>query len=519
MTKSLRSAGAFALMLAAPVVVSLQGCTDLSETPSSALTPENFPRNAEEVLGALAGVYAQLRATEWAYYNLSEVSSDEIIVPTRGQDWFDNGRWLELHRQSWAANTPAGLEDIGAAWSDAFTGIARANLVIAALDNLDVANEATILAELRLLRAFFYYQLLDLFGGVPIVTDTKIEARPRAPRAELFDFIESELLAARNDLPPSWPASSHGRMTRGAADAILANMYLNAGVFTKDDGIDPTGYNSCSTVQIRGASACQRAVDFADSIINSGVYSLAADFSSNFSATNASSPENILVVKHVNQDGFGLNFVMRALHYNQLTPAPWNGFATIAETYNAFDPDDQRRRVFLVGQQYNLDALARGDTVPVTDRTGAPLVFTVTINNETAATEGEGARPYKFPVDPDHVAQENGNDFVYFRLAEIHLIKAEALNEMGAPNATALTLVNNLRARVFNPDEPVACTDLASCRTMILNERLFELAFEAKRRQDLIRHGKFTQPWSFKPAGPARNVLMPIPQSQLDANP
>lgn len=510
MTTAIKSARIFSTAVLSVAVVSLQGCTDLGETPSSALTPENFPRNAEEVLGALAGVYAQLRATEWAYYNLSQVSSDETIVPTRGQDWFDNGRWLEIHRQSWEANSPAGLEDVGAAWNDAFTGVARANLLLEALEGLTVPDQATIVAELRTLRAFFYYQLLDLFGGVQIVTDTRIEPRPRATRAELFQFIEQELLEARTALPLTWPATSHGRITRGVADAILANMYVNAGVFTKDQGIDAAGYNSCSTVQIRGQSACVAAVAFADSILNSGAYTLATNWRANFTADNNVSPENIFVVKHLNQDGLGLNFVMRALHYNQFTPSPWNGFATIAETYNAFDPDDQRRQIFLAGPQVNLET-----NQPVNDRTGAPLVFTVTINDATAATEGEGARLYKWPADPNHVAENNGNDFAYFRLGEIYLIKAEALNEITPGDANALALVNTLRARVFEPDEPLAAIN----RAAILNERLFELALEAKRRQDLIRHGGFTAPWSFKPAGQPHLVLMPIPQSQIDANP
>ena len=85
-----------ALILAAPALISWAACTDLEETPVSAITPENFFRNEGEVLSALAGVYAQLRPTLDDYYNVSQVSSDENIVPTRGQDWYDNGIWLEL---------------------------------------------------------------------------------------------------------------------------------------------------------------------------------------------------------------------------------------------------------------------------------------------------------------------------------------------------------------------------------------------------------------------------------------
>ncbi|HXL35504.1 MAG TPA: RagB/SusD family nutrient uptake outer membrane protein, partial [Gemmatimonadales bacterium] len=85
----------------------------------------------------------------------------------------------------------------------------------------------------------------------------------------------------------------------------------------------------------------------------------------------------------------------------------------------------------------------------------------------------------------------------------------------GAGTAAALALVNQVRARVFNPAQPRATID----RTQILQERLLELATEAKRRQDLIRHGHYIDAWDYKPAGTAHLILMPIPQAQLDANP
>lgn len=487
---------AFALVL---------GCTNLDETPTSVITPDNFNRTEAEVLGSLASVYSVLRNMQDSYYNLNEVTSDEMIVPTRGSDWFDNGRWLELQRQTWTANSPSGLDDINAMWRDGFRGVTRANVLLEALTKVTVADQAAVEAEVRTLRAFYYYTLMDMFGGVPLVTTTEIEARPRATRAEVFNFVESELQAARGALPASWPAADHGRMTQGAADAILASLYLNAGVFTSD-APSATSYNSCTAVQ----GACQNAIDAADRILNSGQYSLASDWRSNFEADNFGSPENIFVIKNAHLSGLGLNFVMRVLHYSQFNPSPWNGFAALAETYRAFDADDQRREIFLEGLQVNQET-----GLPVNDRQGNPLVFTVDIIDETQATEGEGTRIMKFPPDPNHVSQENANDFTLFRLGGIMLIKAEALNELNPGSGEALALLNTLRERVFEPDEPLAAID----RDVILSERLFELTSEAKRRLDLIRHGKFTQPWSFKQAGAPHLVLMPIPQLQLDANP
>ncbi len=472
---SVRRARLITRLLLSPALVFLllPACTDLDESPTSVITPDNFYKNEQEVLGGLAAVYHELNVDGALnqYYNLSQISSDEMIVPTRGSDWFDNGRWLEIQRHTWTANSPSGLDDVNNVWVNTFRGISRANVLLFSLENVTVANQEIIAAEARTLRAFYYYMLLDMFGGVPIVETVEIMPRAKNTRAEVFQFIADELEAVRAVLHASWPAENNGRLTTGAADAILANLYLNAAVFT-NDAPSATTYNSCTSVQVGGQTACDAAIAAADRLlINNPNYMLATDWRSTFEWDNFTSLENILVTKHTSEDGLGLNFIHRALHYNQFDPSPWNGFAALAETYNAFDADDERRQIFLEGPQFHVET---GD--PVDDRAGNPLVFTVDIVDETQAGEAEGTRIMKYPPDPNHVSQNNGNDFAWFRLGEMYLIKAEALFELG--NAP-----------------------------------------EAKRRQDLIRFGRFTQAWSFKAQGAPYLVLMPIPQTQLDANP
>ena len=506
MTKSIGAAGVFAMLLLSPA------CTDLTEVPSSSITPENFYRNETEVISGLASVYAQLRSTVDDYYNLSEISTDEMIVPTRGQDWYDNGQWIDIHKQTWNANSPAAGSIINGAWVNLFQGIARANVVLNALEGggVNFASKPVVVAELRTLRAFYYYLLMDTFGGVPIVTDIAIMPRAQNTRAEVFKFIEDELKAARTDLPASWPAEMNGRITKGATDAILASMYLNAQVFTGT-------VDAASGLQ-KGPQRWQDAVDASDRIINSGVYSLesASTWRRNFTADNYSSPEIIFAVKFTDQAGLGLNFMMRVLHYTQYNGSPWNGFATLAETYYAFDSTDQRKAIFLEGRQFNLDT-----GQPVNDRSGQPLIFDPAIADITQATEGAGVRIVKWAYDPSHVAQDAGNDYAHFRLGEIYLIKAEALNELRrTPEAVAL--VNVIRARAFSPPQPLdpAAFNQATFRDQILKERLLELTAEGKRRQDLIRMNKFTQgTWAFKSPVAPYKILMPIPQSQIETNP
>lgn len=508
-----------AVALCTLLLVPIQACTDLTETPPSQITKANFYRSEAEVLAALAGVYAPLRGTvgEGDYWGSSEVSTDEMVVPTRGQDWYDNGSWLELHRQAWTATSAATLSYFNNAWNNAFGGVARSNVLLDALQGVSVPNQASIEAEVRTLRAFYYYTLMDMFGGVPLATTSEIKERPRETRDSIFTFIESELLAVRADLPPTRTAANNGRITRGVVDAMLASMYINAGVFTKDGsgagGINPTAYNSCAGILVAGGlDACQAAVNRVDSLLNSGVYQLADTFAKNFRADNNLSPENIFVVKFAASTDLGFNMLQRTLHYNQFNPSPWNGFSALAQAYNQFDSLDRRREIFLVGPQVNVST-----GQPVNDRAGNPLVFTTTIGNVESATEGEGARIYKWPADPNHSAQNNGNDFAWFRLAEMYLIKAEAILNGATGSSTPLALVRTVRARAFATDTLTAIT-LAD----MLRERLFEFASEGKRRQDLIRFGAYTQPWEFK-TGPEgqepRRVLMPIPQGQVDANP
>jgi starch-binding outer membrane protein, SusD/RagB family len=506
LTRSNRWVGLRALLLAPAVAVGI-ACTDLTETPRDALTPDNAFRTEDEILAGVASVYANLRGMMWGYYNLSEITTDELIVPTRGNDWYDNGRWLEIHRQTWSANSGSALDDMNGTWTTLFGGVARANLMIDVIETAGGAQAATTLAELRTLRAWYYFMLMDLFGNVPLVTGTEVEAVANVSRDSVFRFIEAELNAARTVLPERWPAEQYGRVTRGAANAILASMYLNAQVFTGTvaaSGLTP------------GAQRWQAAIDAADRVLNSGVYSLNPDWRNNFSTTNETSPENIFVVAHTAAlPGLGMSLPMRGLHYNMLSPEPWNGFATLAETYRTFSPADKRREVFLVGQQVSYNT-----GQPVKDRQGNPLIFTDTIGNAEAARENEGARLMKFPPLPGAPnGDSHPNDFPFFRLAEMYLIKAEAQNELGQ-TAAAIANINLVRARHFTPPQPLSTTlNQAQVRTAILNERLFELAGEAKRRQDLIRHGKFTEARRFKVAQQPFKILMPIPATQIQTNP
>jgi hypothetical protein len=426
------------------------------------------------------------------------------VIPTRGQDWFDNGTHLEAQRHTWQANSPLGLGAINSTWTQSFTGVARANVLLEAVANLPIANKARTIAEARVLRAYFYYNLMDMFGGVPIVTESEVKPRERASRAETFAFIEKELTEARKDLPVTWPSSDYGRATQGWVDAMLAHLYLNAEVYT--------GTVTAGGLQ-KGAAQWQKALDAADKVI-AGPYKLMTDQAANFTASNNTSTEIVMVSARRPESGISFNFISNNLHYNQFSPSPNNGRAVEPPTYRKFDPDDKRRAAILEGPQFNVVSGAA-----INDRSGARLIYTIDIPDITQATEGNGTRIYKFPYDPNRVTTNHGNDWPIFRLAEIYLIKAEALNELGR-TAEAIPLVNQIRARAFSPPKPLSASlSQAQLRQAIFDERIFELLEEGRRRTDQIRQGTWlTASWNHEADAPFR-VLMPIPQTQMDANP
>jgi len=526
-------------LLFIPVFFVGETCTKLTEVPHDALTPTTAFHSDAEVLAGLAGVYAQMRSTEsnGEFAAMEELSTDALVVPTRGSDWYDNGQWLDIHRQTWGANTAGALSFLTGSWNDLFSGVAKANLMIDVVTKAGAANKDTISAELRTLRAWYYYMLQDMFGGVPIVTTTELKQVARSKRTDVFSFIETELLASIPNLPDKWPTQYYGRVTKGVANAILASLYLNAGVFDKDcgpapcSGISASLYNTCKGVTVSGGKdACQGAIDAANAVINSGggtTYQLSSSWASNFSLSNKSSQENIFVVVHTNStQAIGGDWPMRTLHYNQLNTgdgSPWNGFATTAEYYAKFPSGDDRTKMWLVGQGYSFET---GQAV--NDRNGNPLIFTQQIADLTKANEGNGIRFNKFvpQADPPHGSAQP-NDFTWFRLAEMYLIRAEAENEQGNA-AAALVDLNKVHTRA----KSAALSAPANMRQAILDERALEFAGEGKRRTDLIRNGQFlswtessnngvcgANPAAGCPARSANRIVFPISINALGSNP
>lgn len=474
--------------------------SELEENNAGSVSATQLLRNAYD---AISGTYQT-----GDFWHISQHTTDETLGPTRGPDWDDNGQWRAIHAHTW--NADHGI--IGGA----FNGLLSAQF--AASNVLQYSPSAQQAAEARFIRALSIYSVADGWDQVPYrenLTDYKIDPKT-LKGTEAADFVISELNAIINTLPATGPAYV---ANKNAARFLLMKAHLNKGAFANRAA--PT-FAAADMTQV---------ISLADQIIATAQYSIASNtYFSNFSPNNdASSTENIFTFR--NENGITSVANMRnswfsIAHYN-MDPGGWNGFATLSDFYNKFEAADERRGKsfaypgaqpnpgtrqnvgFLVGQQYNLTTDAA-----LQDRKGNPLAFTPTVALRETGNNLEitGIRVLKYSYDYAHKNQDvTNNDWALFRYADVLLMKAEAM--LRSNTAGALAIVNTLRAAR-------GATALAALTLdNILDERGRELYWEGWRRQDLIRFGKFLVPWQEKPTDDPRNLLFPIPSSQLAVNP
>lgn len=474
----------------------MNACSDLDEEHPP---PEVFFDSEYAYVSFLGTAYTPLHGymTHGNYFSLQEVSSDEGIIPVRGRDWF-TATWVKMHRHQFDSNDYP-FNDV---WNMLYRGITVCNQKIEFLEGMNNEQAMPYVAEVRALRALYYYWLLDLFGNIPIVTKFDFPEYflpTTTERADVFDFVEGEVLAVLDGLPREVGLTTYGRMHYYAAQALLSALYLNADVY-------------------KGVAEWRKAVMAADEIINSGAYRLEADYFQNFVTDNEGSAENVFSIPYDENQATGFNQHMASLHYAsqatfELQNQPWNGFCSSQEFYESFDEEDVRKKSFLEGPQFAADgSIVLDPEAEENDPDGPPLTFTPTLTGLDApgSLRQEGVRIGKFEIKRG--AGDNlSNDMPVFRYAEILLNKAEALWRLNPEDPEALILVNQIRERAGVPPIPMITAE------NLLAERGRELVFEAKRRTDLIRFNVFGESWEFKEASEPCKTLFPIPRAQLEA--
>ncbi len=483
-------------------------CTDLEPKLYSQLTPGTKFTSNDATLGGILQNYTNLdRYMNDGIWPCQELSAETSVAAAKFGPWDDGGVWARLHRHTWEST----FFVFNNAWDMGFKGVAGTNRTI---DELTVLNgDVAQIAEMRALRAVFYWLMIDLFGDVPLETSF-LAGTPnpvRVARAQIYDFIVTELnqLISTNALSKQNGGPMYGRMNHWSALALLTKVYLNAVTYT-------------------GTARWTEAAATAQIIINEGPFELEPDYFTNFVAENRGSRENIFVIPYDKFDANGVNFNMhmRTLHplnrltYN-FTDGPWNGFTAMEEFYHTFDNSDKRKDMFIVGQQYDASGNPLNDPNGATevdskgnmDPDGAPLIFTPEINELTPkAFSQSGARIGKYMWESG-ISISSQNDFPIFRFGDILLMRAEALWRLNSGNAESVELIRQIRERaglgILTPLTEDALYD----------EIQRELAFEAHSRPTMLRFGRFNNAWWEKDASSPQKNVFPIPSGVLNANP
>jgi hypothetical protein len=512
------------------ILALLSSCTKLDEKDVlyDTVIQDNFLKTDAELASAVAAAYTPLYGFGGNNHQipLNEVTTDEVVVPTRGPDWGDGGHWIRLQQHTYKKDDPTPNNG----WNFCYSGISSCNKLLEILKTSTSANAPAYISELKALRAIYYYWLLDWFGRVPIVTDFSTTTPPaNKTRAEVYAFVEQELTASLATLPRVGPQDGplYGRVTRYVAWATLAKLYLNAQVYT-------------------GTCQWDKCIAACDTIINSNKYILSPNYSDVFSRNNTGNPELIWAVPYDGVKAGGMNIVMMTLHLNSaqqynIDAQPWNGFATIQEFYQSYidpvqnpgpqgsvvglDPagtpttgtlDKRMQNNFLVGPQFAVSgARVLDGGADATDPDGPPLTFTPYINElQPNAWRQAGARIFKFNFY-NGIHQNMDNDWPIFRFGDILLTKAEAQARKNNNwnDGVTLALVNQIRARAGVTALP------ALTAATFAAERGREMFIECFKRQDMIRFGSYNSAWRFHPADADTHVnLFPIPETQLNAN-
>ena len=469
-------------------------CTDLEENVFDKYESDEFYATEEGSDVALAAVYARVAGNfggdgyagaDNGWYDMTAMSSDEQVIPHRiTGDWqLDFAR---LHKHEWLPSDFI----INNTWNWLYRSIFNANLAVEQL--ISAKAETSKIAEARVLRAFFYYLLIDSYGDVPFYTENSVtvDRVPQTDRSEVYDYIVAELTANVPLLSPNKGGDYYGRFNRWAGYTLLAKVYLNAEVYTGTPQWQAC-LNACEMVGEGGFSLHPSTQNEA-SPFQSEYYDLFGDI--------LPEDETILAMYA------SLNVVSRSVYGIRSLFGPhgqaligyngWNGTIVPTDYFLQYEENDIRARQFIFGEQPG----------------GVNYSMEVTSIDDPGAAPQAGIRSLKFFPAGDTDGGGASNDFPIYRYSDILLMMAECHVRLGDAGA-AKPFVDQVRQRA-------GLEVLAGNPTLddIYNERSYELNWEGHRRQDMIRFGTFLEPNQFRGASDDFRKLFPIPTSALDAN-
>lgn len=540
----------FLLLLAA---LSMTSCLD--EHPKDQLDEDAIYGSASDIyINAVASLYNYIgganesegiQGTCRGIYDYNTLTTDEAMIPIRGGDWYDGGLWNAMYQHRWGADDQS-LYDT---WKYLYKVIVLANKSLDIISNksalLSAAQQEEYRAEIRAIRAMFYYYAMDMFGRVPLVLSSAEQLHSslfqgQTDRSSIFQFVFQELQQVLPSLPDQHSnkeGNYYGRITQPVVNFLLAKLALNAEIYMYDDWTQgyasrPKGRDihfsvpasdaslrNGDKVDCRKLNAWETCIYYCDKLAEEG-YVLESDDSFNFSTHNETSKENIFTIpmdKNIYTNQF--HYLFRSYHYTHGGVLGWgseNGTcATIstmkANHYGEADEDARCKMNFVAG-------VVKVDGHELLMDNGKPLEyqpFEVAQNlTNSKFVKTAGARMAKYEVDRTSYmdGKLQSNDIVLFRYADALLMKAEAKVRNGENGDEEL---NRIRARVGMPYRKATLDN-------ILEERLLELVWEGWRRQDLIRFGKFTGAYDLRTPlqgeSSGYTTVFPIPQKCIDLN-
>ena len=556
------------LLLSAALLTS---CS-LDETPQSKFSEaEAFKSSTLIYVNTVANVYSAIGNGLYgsdgsSVHTLQEFSSDATMLPGRQGDWVDGGKWQNIFLH----NFESSVDSYNNIWNHLYGIIGLCNSSIDKLEQFKAENPdcETYIYELRAIRALYYYNAMDLFGQIPVVTSSSVSTSDVAQsnRSEVFKFVITELaecLPHLSDGKCQNQGDYYGRMTKAVAYMCMAKCAVNAPVYTVDNtsetsyqafvGDDLSG--ACTASETKGAAVSQtgkginitvdgtarnawETVKYCVDQLEALGYALQPVYADNFIVANQNSVENIWV--RPNDDKIYKVYDynrMRSLHYNHagaIGYSGWNGACSTVHQmkvygYGTEDVDPRLALNFYTDMDYVEECGSPvNDGATDKDLEYMPLEAVVDFpaGADAHKVKCAGARFKKYEYDRSTTINECiNNDLVIWRYADALLLKAEAEYRLGNTGA-ALDLVNQVRSRVnAEPRTSLTLNDL-------LDERMLELAWEGVRRQDQVRFCTFTQPtadryvgvWHNASAGDYNNDtkgytnVYPIPYAVLNLN-
>ncbi|WP_116788301.1 RagB/SusD family nutrient uptake outer membrane protein [Flavobacterium psychrotrophum] len=539
--------------ITAIAAVALAGCTSLEEQ----FLDEKPSDQASSPVGALAAAYDRLGdgtfTSTGGLFAMQEMASDIALLPTRGSDWGDGGKWRAMHEFTWATDNAVVTDN----WTRLNDGITKSLIAINAITvSEDVAQKTILLAEAKGLLNFYLYQTLDLYGQAPY----RDPLNPNAPVQALLagDAIDKLILdveALIPDLADMGTNNTHnGRFTKQAAYALLSTMYLNRAVF-KDRYNATSAFNFTETAVSGTGNDMDRVIYYTSLLINSGMYHLSSNYFESFDITNDNAPELIFAITqkidgvHNGSNDLAYNTmernqrcspINRGTNASCITPefyAMWDGNHTdprFSRKYQYADgtwfmndgtdvsvpatslvagttqPWFHFNRGLQEGQQYGPILLTggvfemSGSRIKVSPlvcekSTTTPMNFTPALNFDNAAVSvfsqnqiNRGVRCFKYEFDPGSGNGSSNVDIALYRLGGIYTMRAEAYLRKGDAGA-ALADINLLRTSRTRESlfSSTPGTALSSMTTDVLfREIALEMYWEMWRRPQMIRFGK-----------------------------